>query len=129
MKCRDCEFCFPDKEKGYVCADAHYGDSVVETLDEDKNCYSESLEAFIERQKESEILYPPNTKLNDIKIDLRKTLYLNDKFNNTIEVNAKLAKELFGEIILLNSQDENFELDTIFPKEIMNGRRFIIIKK
>lgn len=34
LKCSDCEFCFPDDAKGYVCEGNHYGKKLSEN---DKN--------------------------------------------------------------------------------------------
>jgi len=53
-KCKDCEFCFPHEEYGFVCADANYGENISNSLEEVKDCYSEGLDAFIERSKKEE---------------------------------------------------------------------------
>jgi hypothetical protein len=68
-KCRDCEFCFPHEELGFMCADAHYGENISDSLDKVKVCYSEGLAAFIERRKKEEIPFIPGTKLSQIRID------------------------------------------------------------
>lgn len=41
-KCCDCEFCFPDKN-GFVCADAHYGENITDSLDQKKTAIQKGL--------------------------------------------------------------------------------------
>jgi hypothetical protein len=40
-KCKDCEFCFPHEEYGFVCADAHYSENIADSLEVVEDCYSE----------------------------------------------------------------------------------------
>ena len=41
--CKDCEFFFPREEFGFLCADAHYGENIADSLEVVKDCYSEGL--------------------------------------------------------------------------------------
>jgi len=77
--CKDCVFCFPNEEHGFVCADANYGENISGSLEEIKDCYSEGLDAFIERSPKEEIPLIPGTKLVQLKIDGRKQIGVTDQ--------------------------------------------------
>ena len=70
-KCIDCEFCFPNDEKGFICAGEQYGESVTDSLHEMKPCYEEGLDAFIRRTKEEEVAFIQTT-LAQLPVDGRK---------------------------------------------------------
>ena len=97
-KCKDCEFCFPHEEYGFVCADAHYGENIADSLEVVKDCYSEGLDAFIERSKKEEIPFIPGTKLSQIKIDGRKQIELRDQEGKGIRIKASNAKKMMPDI-------------------------------
>ena len=77
--CKDCEFFFPREEFGFLCADAHYGENIADSLEVVKDCYSEGFDAFIERSKKEDVSFLPGTKLSQIKIDGRKQIELRDQ--------------------------------------------------
>lgn len=128
-KCRDCEFCFPHEEFGYVCAGDNYGENISATLDDNKQCYSEGLDAFINRVKQEEIIYIPNTRLGQLKIDGRKQIELTDIEGKTIKIKASKAKEIFGEVVLIKNRfDDEYLVDATFNNEMFKGGRYLIIK-
>lgn len=127
-KCRYCEFCFPHEEYGYVCAGESYGEDISKTLDLEKDCYSEGLEAFIKKTKGKEIVFI-STTLAQLKIDGRKKVELTDKAGKTISVKASLAKELFGEIVVLRKRFEaEYEVDAVFNNEMFKSGNYLILK-
>ena len=90
-KCKDCEFCFPHEEYGFVCADATTAKTYQSHWKEVKDCYSEGLEAFIERSKRKRYhLY--RYKIVKIKIDGRKQIELRDQEGKGIRIKASNAK-------------------------------------
>jgi hypothetical protein len=128
-KCRYCEFCFPNEESGYVCAGDNYGENISETLDVEKSCYSEGLEAFIERSKQEEIIYVPNMKLAQIKINGRKQIQLTDKEGKTIRTKASKAKEIFKDVVVLrNRLGDEYLVDAVFNREMFKDGKYLIIK-
>ena len=93
-KCKDCEFCFPHDEFGFVCADAYYGEDISDSLDKVKDCYSESFGSFMERSEQEEKLFVPGTKLSQIKLDGRKQIELIDQEGKVIRIKASNAKKM-----------------------------------
>lgn len=129
--CRDCEWCMPDINKGYICAENNV-DVITETLQEFKECYSEGLEAFSKRQDK---LDAANTKLvagqriKDIKLDGRKSIYLKDAEGKMIKLKTTLAKKAFGELQIIRvSCEDTFYVDIIFNPEKFQGGNMIILR-
>lgn len=128
-KCRDCEFCFPHDEFGWICAGDNYGEDISKSLDIEKPCYSESLEAFIKRSKQEEVVFLPGIKLAQLKIDGRRVIFLVDKEGKKIRIKFSTAKKIFGEIKILKLQSqEEYLLDTVFNNELFNGGSYIVVK-
>lgn len=128
-KCRDCKFCFANPDLGYICADVNYGESVTDTLNVEKECYTEGLDAFVERTQREEIVYLPNTKLSQVPLDGRRVIYLVDSEEKMIRLKASKAKELFGEIIVLRMLfEDEYLIDCIFNGELFKGNRYIELK-
>ena len=128
-KCKDCEFCFPHDEFGFVCADAYYGEDISDSLDEVKDCYSESFAAFMERCRQEEIPFFPGTKLSQIKLDGRKKIELIDQEGTVISIKASNAKKMMPDIEVerIIFQD-TYQVKTIFDSKPFNGRQYLIIK-
>lgn len=125
--CRYCEFCFPDDKERYICADAHYGEDVSDTLDVVKDCYSEGLEAFTERSEQEAVHV--NTPLSQIKIDGRKRIYLVDLEGKTLSVNTSRAKKLFPDVVVLKiSLEDTYNVKAVFSNEVFKGGRYLVIK-
>lgn len=128
-KCLDCEFCFPHEDFGYVCSGDNYGEDISKTLEIEKDCYSEGLEAFIKSSKQEEIVFLPEVKIAQLKIDGRKNIELIDKEGKIIEIKFSTAKSIFGDIEILRKQfDDVYLVNAVFNEEPFNGSRFLIIR-
>lgn len=97
-KCKDCEFCFPHEEYEFVCADAHYGQNISSSLEEIKECYSEGLNAFIERNKKEEIVFIAGITLKQLRVDGRKKIDLTDHEGKVLRIKASYAKKLMPDL-------------------------------
>jgi hypothetical protein len=127
-KCRDCEFCFPHDEFGYVCAGDNYGENISDSLDIEKPCYSEGLKAFINRAKQEEVIYIANIKLSQIKIDGRKMIDLIDREGKMIIIKAAKAKKLFGDVVVLKRLfEDEYMVDLVFNNELFKNGKVIKI--
>lgn len=128
-KCKDCEFCFPHEKFGFVCADANYGEDISKSLGEIKECYSEGLDAFIERSKKEEVLFIPGITLSQLKLDGRKCIQITDQEGKTISIKASKAKKLFPEIELERALfEEAFVVRAIFNEEPFDGGKYLVVK-
>ena len=128
-KCKDCEFCFPHEEYGFVCADVHYGENVSDSLEEVKDCYSEGLDAFIERSKKEEVPFLPGTKLSQIKLDGRKQIELRDKEGKGIRIKASNAKKMMPDIEIERLMlDDTYLVRAVFDPKPFNGGKYLIVK-
>lgn len=127
--CRYCEFCFPDDKDRYICNDAHYGEDVTETLDVVKNCYSEGVEAFIERSDKEAVHVIGNTTLSQLKIDGRKRIYLVDLEGKTLSVKISKAKQLLGDVVVFKVMfEDTYDVKAVFSNELFKGGRYLVIK-
>jgi hypothetical protein len=125
--CRYCEFCFPEDNECYICADANYGKDISETLDVVKTCYSEGLEAFIERSNQEAVIV--NTPLSQIKIDGRKRLDLVELEGKTLSVKTSKAKQLLGDVVVLKVMfEDTYDVKDVFSNELFKGGRYLVIK-
>jgi len=128
-KCIDCEFCFPHEDYGFVCASANYGKNISDSLEEIKDCYSEGLDAFIERSEREEISFDANTRLDQLKIDGRKQIELIDQEGKTIQIKTSKAKKFFGDVSIQCLKFENcYVVNAVFDKEIFNGGSYLVIR-
>ena len=128
-KCKKCEFCFPHEEYGFVCAGANYGANISGSLKEIKECYSEGLDAFIERSKKEEIPFIPGTKLGQIKIDGRKQIEVTDQEGKIIRIKASNAKMMLRDIEIERIQfGDTFVVRAIFDRELFGENKYLIIK-
>jgi hypothetical protein len=127
-KCCECEFCFPDKS-GFVCADAYYGENITDSLDQEKDCYSEGFESFVNQCKKEEIAFIPGYKLSQLKFDGRKSIYLIDEEDKQIQIKFSKAKLMFGEMEIVRQVfDDAFKIKGYFKRELFNGSKILIIK-
>ncbi|HEY5524242.1 MAG TPA: hypothetical protein VIK26_02775 [Clostridium sp.] len=127
--CGYCEFCFPDDKNRYSCADINYGKDVSETLDVKKDCYSEGLEAFIERSDQETVTVIGNITLSQLKIDGRKSIYLVDLEGKTLSVNTSKAKKLFADVVVLKiSLEDTYDVKAVFSNEVFKGGGYLVIK-
>lgn len=127
-KCRYCEFCIPDSDNGFVCADKFYGESVKDSLEEIKECYSEGLEAFIARS-EKEVVPMINTTLKQMKLDGRKNIVIKDQEGKSIRLKVSKAKELMPDIKIIKMLFEGeYEADVVFNSEPFNGGNYLVIQ-
>ncbi|MBU3214788.1 hypothetical protein LL033_08190 [Clostridium estertheticum] len=125
--CRYCEFCFPDDKERYICADFNYGKDVSETLNVVKACYSEGVEAFIERSDQEAVTV--NTTLVQLKIDGRKRIYLVDLEGKTLNVNTAKAKKLFPDLVILKiNLEDTYNVKGVFSNEVFKGGRYLVVK-
>jgi len=128
-KCLDCEFCFPHDEFGFVCADVHYGKNISTSIEEMKDCYSEGLDAFIERTKQNEIPFIPGIRLSQLKIDGRKQIELTDQEGKTIRIKASNAKKMMPDIEVERIQfEDTYVVKGTFSNEPFGDGRYLIIK-
>jgi len=98
-------------------------------LDEAKKCYSESLEAFIERNKKLEVPFIPGTTLNQLKLDGRKYIELTDQEGKIVRIKGSKAKQMLGVIeIQKRIFDDAYKVNAIFNPEAFNGGNLLIIK-
>lgn len=126
--CRCCEFCFPNAEAGFICADKFYGESVSDTLDVEKDCFSEGIEMFIESMKDDSVEYN-NEPIKNIKIDGRKSIILQDLDGKSIQMKAKIAKTTLSEIPVIRLvMDDIYEVNAIFDKDLFPNGDFIRLK-
>lgn len=126
--CRYCEFCFPDEKLEFVCADKFYGESVKDSLNEVKECYSEGLEAFINRTKRESVPMI-NTTISQLKLDGRKRIELTDSEGKTISIKSSKARELFTDVIVKKMIfEDTYEVEAIFNNEMFQGGKYLIIK-
>lgn len=127
--CRYCEFCFPEDKERYICADVNYGKDVSETLDLVKNCYSEGLEAFIERSDQEAVTVIGNTTLSQIKIDGRKRIDLVDLEGKTLSVKTSKAKKIFPDVVVLKVMfEDTYDVKAVFSNELFKGGRYLVIQ-
>ena len=127
--CIDCEFCFPHDEFGCVCAGDNYGEDISKSLDMEKPCYSEGIEAFVKRSQQEEVVFLPGIKLSQLKIDGRRAILIVDKEGKTIRIKFSTAKKIFGEVKVLKLQfEEDYLLDTVFNNDLFEGGNYIVVK-
>lgn len=128
-KCKDCEFCFPHEKYEFVCADAHYGENIADSLEVVKDCFSEGLNAFVERSKKEEILFVPGTKLSQIKIDRRKQIKLRDQEDKVIRIKASSAKKIMPDIEIEGVIfGDTYRVRTVFDSKPFNGGKYLVVK-
>jgi hypothetical protein len=128
-RCKDCEFCFPNEDSGFVCADAHNGENISDFVDELKDCYSEGLDAFIKRSKNSEIPFISGIKLSQIKIDGRKQIELRDQEGKTIRIKASHAKMIMPNIEVERLIiDDTYVIKAVFDPKPFNGGMYLIVR-
>lgn len=127
--CSYCEFCFTDDKGHYICAGDDYGKDISETLDVEKDCYSEGLEAFIERSDREAITVIANTTLSQLKIDGRKRIEIVDLEGKTLSVKTSKAKELFGDVVVLKVRfEDTYDVKAVFSNELFQGGKYLVIK-
>lgn len=128
-KCKECEFCFPGVETEFVCADAHYGEDISNSLEEDKDCYTEGLDAFIEncRKKEEYYVFPKFVK--DLDVDGRKRIEFVDLDENVLSIKFSKAKKSIGEVKVIKKKFEDcFLLEVKFSEELFKHGKYVVIK-
>jgi hypothetical protein len=126
-KCIGCEFCMPDGKNGMVCASHEniynnkYGYNVTNSMYDEKICYSEGINDFIERmQKKGKKMIKFKTYLvfENIPPDVMN--------NNDLKFKDELISYIIDEnldCIVLNGLHEDFKIlynlylnDNIFKK-------------
>jgi hypothetical protein len=128
-KCKDCEFCFPHEEYGFVCAGSNYGENISGSLKQIKDCYSEGLDAFIKRTKKEEIPFIPGTKLGQLKIDGRKLIEVTDQEGKMIRIKASNAKKMMGDVEIERIQfGDTYLVRAIFDRELFGEKKYLVIK-
>ena len=127
-KCKDCEFCFENKD-GYICADAYYGQNISDTIDSEKECYSESFDSFYKRLKSEEIIYQKNTQLKSLKIHKSKRINIYDLNKKIISLKFKYAIEMFKDVdVIRNLGFDDYQVKCFFDEELMKGSNYLVIK-
>jgi len=126
--CKDCEFCFKNKDS-YICADAFYGQNITESIESEKECYSESFDSFYKRIKSDEIIYPKNTRLKSFKIHKSKRIYIYDLNKKIISLKFKYAIEMFKDVdVIRNLGFDDYQVKCFFDEELMKGSNYLVIK-
>lgn len=127
-KCKDCEFCFENKDE-YICVDAFYGQDITVSIESEKECYSESFDTFYKRINSDEFIYPKNTKLESLKIHKSKRIYIYDLNKKIISLKFKHAIEMFKDVdVIRNLGFDDYLVKCFFDEELMKGSNYLVIK-
>lgn len=71
----------------------------------------------------------PGCKLNQLKFNGRKSIYLIDDEDKQIRIKFSKAKSMFSELeIIRQVYEDAFKIKGCFKKELFNGSKMLIIK-